>query len=199
MARTDEVAGILLTGGSSRRMGRDKAQLVVGNTSLARRNADLLQQVTDTAIEVGPGHSGLRVTREVPAGEGPLAAIAAGRRTLHEAGHDGAALVIACDLPFLSLALLAFLAEYDAPGTVLPVVDGRVQPLCARWGAFELDQASELVASGVRSLRHLVDQPDVTLIDESTWGHVATAKTFADLDSPEDLVRYGLTSRTYQT
>ena len=173
-------------------MGRDKTQLVVGGTSLARRNADLLQLITDTAIEVGPGHSDLRVTLEAPAGEGPLAAITAGRRALRDAGHHGAALVIGCDLPFLSLALLQFLAEYDAPGTVLPVVDGRVQPLCAKWGAFDLDQASELVASGVRSLRHLVDQPNVTLLDESTWGHVATAETFADIDFPEDLVRYGL-------
>ena len=173
-------------------MGCDKAQLVVGEWTLARRSAHLLRLVTDAAVEVGPGYSGLHATREDPAGEGPLAAIAAGRHLLRESGHEGAALVLACDLPLVSLALLKFLAEYDAPGTVLPVVDGRAQPLCAKWGAVDLDQAGALVASGVHSLRHLVDQPDVTLLDESAWGHVATATTFADVDRPEDLARYGI-------
>lgn len=186
------VAGILLAGGSSRRMGRDKTQLVVGGVTLARRSAALLEQVAATAVEVGPGVSGLAATRESPAGEGPLAAVAAGQRILRERGHEGPALVVACDLPFLSLDLLRFLANYEAPGTVLPIVDGRVQPLCARWGALDLDAASGLVASGVRSLRHLLDRPGVTILDETAWGTVATSQTFADVDSPEDLARYGL-------
>ena len=173
-------------------MGRDKTQLVVGGVTLARRSAALLEQVAATAVEVGPGVSGLAATRESPAGEGPLAAVAEGRRALRERGHEGPALVVACDLPFLSLDLLRFLANYEAPGTVLPIVDGRVQPLCARWGALDLDAASGLVASGVRSLRHLLDRPGVTILDETAWGTVATSQTFADVDSPEDLARYGL-------
>ncbi|MGH8979592.1 MAG: molybdenum cofactor guanylyltransferase, partial [Acidimicrobiales bacterium] len=51
--------GILLTGGASTRMGRDKSSLEVGGISLARRSAEVLATSTDVAIEVGPGHSGL--------------------------------------------------------------------------------------------------------------------------------------------
>ena len=192
MTTTDRVAAILLTGGASRRMGHDKPQLVIEGTTLARRTGALLRLVTEAAVEVGPGHSGLVATLEEPAGNGPLAAIAAGRRRLREMGSVGAALVVACDLPFLSEKLLRFLADCDAPGTVLPVVEGHVQPLCARWSPRDLDAASELVARGVRSLQHLNVLSDVTLLKESDWENVASAETFRDVDSPEDLARYGL-------
>lgn len=173
-------------------MGYDKSLLVVDGITIAERSADLLARVVTTVIEVGPGHSGLAATREDPPGDGPLAAVAAGRRWLRANGHAGSALVVAGDLPFLSEALLAFLVEYDAPGTVLPSVRGRVQPLLARWGARDLDEASDYLARGERSVRHLAEQVDVTLVDEAAWRHVASAHTFDDVDTPEDLARHGL-------
>ena len=189
---SQHVASLLLTGGASRRMGRDKANLPVDGTTLARRTAALLERVTALALEVGPGTSGLSATSEVPLGGGPLVAIAAGGRALRERGHLGDALVIACDLPLVTEELLRFLADYDAPGSVMPVVAGRVQPLLARWGERHLDLASLLVARGERSLRHVVAQPDVTRLEVAHWGHLASAENFADVDRPADLERLGL-------
>jgi hypothetical protein len=88
------VAAILLTGGASRRMGQDKSQLIMEGSTLAIRASSLLQRVVETAVEVGPGVSGLPSTREQPPGGGPLVAIAAGCRALRENGHAGSALVI---------------------------------------------------------------------------------------------------------
>ncbi len=173
-------------------MGHDKTLLLVDEVTLARRSGDLLQRVVDVAVEVGPGHSGLAATREEPAGEGPLAAVAAGRTLLRAMGSHGPALVIAGDLPFLDEALLRFLVDFDAPGTVLPVVEGRAQPLCARWGPGDLDAAGGFYARGIRSLRHLESQGEVTIVDESIWGDAVNARAFCDVDSPEDLARYGL-------
>ena len=173
-------------------MGRDKSQLVLGDTTLARRTAALLERVVATAIEVGPGTSGLAAVNDETPGEGPLAAIATGWAALGERGHQGSALVVACDLPLLNEALLRFLVQYDAPGSVVPVVGGRTQPLVAKWGRRDLDAASELVARGVRSLRHLTSQADVTLLDDSSWGAVTSDAAFFDVDSPEDLARLGL-------
>jgi molybdopterin-guanine dinucleotide biosynthesis protein A len=69
------VAAILLTGGKSRRMGHDKSQLIVVGSTLAVRTARLLRLVVETAVEVGPGVSGLPTTLEEPPGSGPLAAV----------------------------------------------------------------------------------------------------------------------------
>jgi molybdenum cofactor guanylyltransferase len=189
------VAAILLTGGESRRLGQDKTQLIVEGSTLAVRTASLLRLVVETAIEVGPGVSGLPATREQPPGEGPLAALAAGCQALRERGHAGGALAIACDLPFLSESLLRLIVDWDSLGSVVPVVDGRPQPLCARWSAHDLDAAGPLFAQGVRSLRHLASRSDVVLLGEAEWGLVAKKEQFSDVDTPEDLERWGLTAR----
>jgi molybdopterin-guanine dinucleotide biosynthesis protein A len=187
------VAALLLTGGKSRRMGRDKSQLIVEGSTLAVRTARLLLLVVDLALEVGPGVSGLPVVVEHSPGDGPLAALAEGCRALRERGHTGGALAIACDLPLLSESVLRLLVEWDSPGSVVPLVQGRPQPLCAKWGAHDLDDASRLVTQGVRSLQHLTRQPDVVLLDESAWGSVASEEQFFDVDTPDDLQRLGLT------
>jgi molybdenum cofactor guanylyltransferase len=86
-------AGLLLTGGASRRMGRDKATLTLtpAGESLAGRTARLLAAVTSPAFEVGPGHSQLPAIAEGQPGAGPLAAVAAGRRALCAFGWEPAA------------------------------------------------------------------------------------------------------------
>jgi molybdopterin-guanine dinucleotide biosynthesis protein A len=173
-------------------MGRDKASLIVGGTTLAKRTADLLLTVVDTAVEVGPGVSGLPSTIEDPLGKGPLVAIVAGRQALCERGHEGAALVVACDLPLLSERLLVLLRDWSAPGSVVPIVGGIPQPLCAKWGRNDLDRAADMVRTGVRSLRHLVSEPDVTLLDESKWRDLVDEVEFSDVDDPDDVRRLGL-------
>jgi molybdopterin-guanine dinucleotide biosynthesis protein A len=173
-------------------MGRDKSGLIVGGVTLAERTAQLLVSVVETAVEVGPGVSGLAWTREEPPGEGPLVAIAEGRRFLRAHGHDGAALVVACDLPLLSAQLLTLLCDWNAPGSVVPIVRGMPQPLCAKWGPRDLDSAREMVSAGVQSLRHLVDQPDVVLLEETSWRDCVDEDEFTDVDSPDDARRLGL-------
>ena len=191
---SNTVAAILLSGGASRRMGKDKTQLVIDGSTLAVRTGELLARVAATAIEVGPGVSGLPSFLETPRGEGPLVAIAAGCHALDELGHAGAALIVACDLPFLSEELLRFIVNWDMNGTVVPVVGGRPQPLCAKWSSRDLHSAQELVDRGIRSLQHVSQAPDAQYLHESNWGRVVTERQFCDVDDPEDLQRLGLTS-----
>lgn len=193
-APSTSVGAILLTGGSSRRLARDKAQVTVDGESLAVRTARLLSSVVEVAVEVGPGLSGLPATTERPIGTGPLAAIGAGWTTLRGWGHTGSALVVACDLPLLTERLLRFLMEWESPDSVVPVVDGRAQFLCAKWGRRDLDGVDRLIEEGVRTLRHLTTQPGVTLLEPAQWRDVASAAHFSDVDTPDDLHRLGLPS-----
>jgi molybdopterin molybdotransferase len=155
-------------------MGTDKAGLVVEGVSLAGRTAALLAGVADPLIEVGPRYTALAHAQEVPAGQGPLAAMAAGWRALvsRVPGGRGPAhvLVVATDLPHLTGGLLGLIATHDGPGCVVPVDQaGQPQPLCARYPAVTMARAVELVAAGRRAVRALLDGDDVTWLSPSVW------------------------------
>lgn len=181
-----QIAGLLLTGGAGRRIGRDQADLVVGGLRLADRAAAALAEVCDPVLEVGPGWSPLDAVQEDPAGSGPLAAVAAGGRALGDRGRRGPTLVLAVDMPAVEVPLLRFLATF--PGTVVPFVGGQPQPLCARYSAEALVAADRLAAEGQTSMRALVAAlPEVQWAGPRMWGRVATEAAFLDLDLLEDL------------
>jgi FdhD protein len=182
------VAGLLLTGGRSRRMGTDKATVEMDGAPLAARLASVLGAALDgPVLEVGPGYTDLPAVAEGRPGDGPLSAVAAGARALRAAGHEGPAVVLACDLPFADETLVRFLA--DQPGTAVPVVDGRVQPLCARYDGPALAAAPGLVTGGARAMQALLDVVPVRLLGEDDWGRVVEPQHFVDVDTPEDLAR----------
>jgi molybdopterin-guanine dinucleotide biosynthesis protein A len=188
-----EIGGLLLTGGRSSRMGQDKATITIDGVTLADRTAELLRAATTLALEVGPGVSALTAVEEQPPGQGPLAAILAGRHQLLELGLGPGApcLVVACDLPALSEAVLRRLREADGDVSILPVIDGVEQPLCARWSAADLDAAVTAFADGERSLRRLPNRRAALLLDEAEWG--SESASLRDADTPEDLAAIGIT------
>jgi molybdopterin-guanine dinucleotide biosynthesis protein A len=181
-------AGLVLTGGSSRRLGFDKAAVRIGDETLAARAARVLAVVCSPLIEVGPGHTGLRAVREVPPGSGPLAALVAGADALGAASI----VLLGCDLVRVESGMLGLLAAWDGAPTVVPLVAGQPQLVCARYGPDALAAARELVATGERSLRALLAAVDVDLVTEERWRVVADVDAFVDLDTPEDLARLGL-------
>jgi molybdopterin-guanine dinucleotide biosynthesis protein A len=185
-------AGILLTGGRSRRLGVDKASLVVGGESLAVRSGRRLAAVCTPAIEAGDGLSGLPSVREQPSGAGPLAALAAAGTMLRGRGHDGPALVLAVDLPGVDEPLLRWLRDRPGEPTAVPRVDGRLQMVCARYNGAALLAAESLVIGGVRSLHELLDVVEFDVVDEAEWGPFARTDAFADVDTPEDAERLGI-------
>ncbi len=192
MRPTRNVAGILLTGGASHRMGADKASMVVEGRVAAARLGDVLASSTFPAIEVGNARSGLPNIHESPRGAGPLVAIEAAARELERRGAMGPAIVLACDLPFVSEELVRLLGDWEGNGAVVPVVDGRRQPLCSRWSESDLRAACTLAASGQRSLRGLPGAGQCQEIGPEHWGSVVDARAFADTDTPEDLQRLGI-------
>jgi molybdopterin-guanine dinucleotide biosynthesis protein A len=179
-----DVAGALLTGGGSRRLGRDKHGLVAGGETLAQRSARLLLEVCTPVVEVGPGVTSLPCVREAPPGAGPLAALAAA------AGAVGSPLLlVAVDLPRMTASVLARLAGWPGDGTVIPVVGGRSQLVCARYGPAAIERAAVLLAAGERALRALEDGPDVT---HAAGVFDADAAAFDDVDTEADALRLGL-------
>ncbi len=173
-------------------MGKDKATLDIGGVALARRAAEALVAATSEPVEVGPGTTGLPSVVEEPAGEGPLAAIAAGWAELvRRTGEKQPAVVLACDLPGVTPELVSWLAGRPGDASVVPVKDGVPQPLCARWSVADLERAGAQLAAGERSVRRVLG-PDTVFVTEDALAASVGPGRIDDVDSPEDLARLGL-------
>jgi molybdenum cofactor guanylyltransferase len=186
------VAGLLLTGGASRRLGSDKATLLRDGERLVDRSLRVLTAACEPVLEIGPGYGSAEALAEDPPGAGPLAAVAAGGAALRVRGHRGGAVVLAVDLPFVEEPFVAWLASNPLPGTVVPRVEGVAQSLCARYADDALDAAAELYAAGARSMRALLAGVDVTYIDDDAWRAVTDARAFTDVDTTDAVARAGL-------
>ena len=186
------IGGILLTGGTSRRLGTDKATLVLDGRTLAERAAATLREAGIVAVEVGPGHSDLPAVREEPPGSGPLAALVAGFEALGRVldGAPEAAVLLACDLPYAAPVVAALVGAPTSAALVVPLdADGRAQYVCARYGAALVARAATLLAAGERSLRALAATVPAPERVELTG---LPADALADIDTEADARRLGI-------
>lgn len=160
------VAGVVLTGGASRRMGRDKALVEVAGIALAVRAATVLRDAGCDPVwcQGGDGAAltalGLAWLPDPLPGEGPVTAVAGVLARL-PAPAEGA-VVVACDLPDLTAAAVRGLVGGDRPATL--AVAGEAQ-LAGWWPRAAADAIDALVAGGMRSYRALVDAFGARLVE----------------------------------
>ena len=133
--------------------------------------------------------------REQPPGAGPLAALAAAGAWLRERGHDTPALVLAVDLPHVDEPFLRWLRDRPGAPTVVLRVDGRLQPVCARYGPTRSWPPGASIAGGVRALHELFDVVEHDVVEEDEWCGVASRDTFLDVDTPADARGWGSSSQ----
>src|SRR5262249_62408385 len=141
----------ILAGGRARRFGgRDKSALVVDGRPILHRQIAELSMLTPDILIVGgtvrsPVPGPARLIADQWPGRGPLAGLHA---ALREAQGD-ATIVIACDMPYVSAPLLAYLLAltHDADA-VVPRTERGYHPLCAAYTPACLAPAEARLASG---------------------------------------------------
>lgn len=183
------VVGVVLAGGASRRMGRDKATLRLPDSdrTLVEQLVDVLSRRCRPVFVVAAAGQVLpelpaRVLRDEIPDLGPLPATARGLRAAAEAGA-ALAFVSAVDLPYLSVdlidALTGVAARLDAD-VVLPW-DGRDHYLAAVYRTRLAGRIEDLVAAGERSMRALVDGVDAQRVV------LRAARELTNVNSPDQL------------
>jgi molybdopterin-guanine dinucleotide biosynthesis protein A len=154
------VAGVFV-GGAAVRMGGLPKGLLRGpdGATLVERWRAMLEELGLAVVLVGEAdayeHLGLPMLTDEPPGVGPLGGLVA---LLRHAG-DVPALAFACDMPFVSRALVErLLAAPPHASIVAPRRDARWEPLCARYDpARVLPLALARAASSHHSLQPLLD------------------------------------------
>jgi len=179
--------GLLLTGGTSSRMGADKALQTVGGVPMGVMAGLALRQAARPVVAVG-FDPGLGLETLADDRRGPLAAMLAGMKHLAGAGLNGPVLLVACDLPFVTADLLTLIAGQlgDAEAAV-PVSEGRLQPLAACYAPAVTATADDLVGGGELSMRALLERIDVKRVEAEVWRRVAGPRALADVDTPAEL------------
>jgi molybdopterin-guanine dinucleotide biosynthesis protein A len=191
-------AAILIGGRATRFEGRDKSALIVeGNTILSRQLAALagIAPGVDMDVMLVGGHPGAdvppstRVVRDIVPGCGPLSGLHA---ALSSARFD-ATLMLACDMPFVSTALLRHLLSLgtatDAADIVVPRTNRGYHPLCAVYSRACLEPAARRLARGELKLASMFDEMRV---------RVVTADTLEAFGDPDRLLANVNTSIEYR-
>ncbi len=167
--------GLLLAGGKSRRMGSDKADLVInGPLSLRDRGLQLLDGVTEaTYLSVAQDDErsyNSCTIRDLRPDAGPLAGLEAAFRNAPESAW----LVTACDLPFLTQEVLQQLCESRDPECEATCFtsrfDSQPEPLCAIYEPGAAASLTRALDSGVGCARKFLfslERRELALIDQA--------------------------------
>jgi molybdopterin-guanine dinucleotide biosynthesis protein A len=185
--------GVILAGGASRRMGREKARIRLGGITLAEHAVARLEAIAEPVILADRGQLDLPGVPSIPdgPGKGPAAGLLGAARAYP--GRD--LLVLACDLPQVPTDLLAHLATCPGGDLWLPRWRQGVEPLCALYRPTALAALDRQVAKGNFALRGLLRSEvlDPLFLEGKNLAFFGNAEElFLNLNTPQDLERWGL-------
>lgn len=188
------MAGIILAGGMSRRLKRNKALLPYGRKVLIEGIRDVLAGLF-TEVLVVTNTPAVYHFLDVPAvedrikGKGPLGGIHAGL----SACRAPCAFVVACDMPFVNPDLVRYMAGLRErgeapPAVVVPFVAGEYEPMHALYDRQCLPFIEQRLRGGER--RIISFYPDVTVktVTEEEIRHFGSPEIlFYNINTPDDL------------
>jgi molybdopterin-guanine dinucleotide biosynthesis protein A len=187
--------GFVQAGGGSVRFGRDKALVELGGQTMLARTVELVGGVCETVEIVAPegkyAHPGATALADRYPGEGPLGGIltALSKMQSRKSGEPWA-LIVSCDMPFLTKDFLAFLcgkASESAVQVIVPESLNGLEPLCAVWHRDSLAQIRAAFDDGIRKVTEAMKRLPMEVLDESVWKRFDTKnRLFWNMNMPAD-------------
>lgn len=183
-----DCTALILAGGDSRRMGQDKAALLLDGMSLLDHvTATMQQSFPNVIVSVRQPREGIELPQvcDEQMDAGPLAGLVAGMAQMDTPW----VYAVACDMPFVTVDVVRGLAALRGQHqAVVPVIGGHLQPLAAFYAASALETMRTSLASGDRSLRGVLRRLDVREVSEAELRVFdPLLRSFFDLDTPQDL------------
>jgi molybdopterin-guanine dinucleotide biosynthesis protein A len=186
------ISAAILAGGRARRFGgADKASLPVGRARIIDRQLAALSTVADDIRIVANDTQryaglGVRVIGDAVADAGPLGGI---YTALLDAAHDGV-IVLACDLPFVTAALLARLASEHGTGEQVDAVVPRsargLEPLCAVYNRRAAAAALANIERGQLKIAELLDELRIRVLGPDALAPYDAGALFENVNTPHD-------------
>jgi len=186
------VSAAILAGGRARRFGgADKARLAIGGARIIDRQLAALGTVADDIRIVANDRDryadlGVRVIPDAIADAGPLGGV---YTALVDARHD-AVIVLACDLPFVTAALLERLVVERGSGEEIDAVVPRsargVEPLCAVYDRRCAGAARARIERGALQVAGLLEDVRVRELGPEVLAPYDAGALFSNVNTPHD-------------
>lgn len=186
------MTSVVLAGGKSTRLGRDKAlerigvcpliQLVIDRLSALGNEIIVVTSHADTLPELG-----VRKVADIYPDKGPLGGIYTGLK----AAATRYCVVVGCDMPLLNVALLRHLID-ASPGfdVVLPRVDGNVEPLHAVYSRDCLEVIERALQENRLQIQSFFHEVKVRYVENAELSRFDPQHTsFFNVNSESDLKR----------
>ena len=184
----NDVEAFILAGGASSRMGTDKSQLLIDRQTFTERISETLLKLTDSVSLVGR-QLDTSVLPSVPDVYPKWGALGGLHAALTACKRDWA-IVIACDLPFVSgelfLSLASLRLDHEAVVPIQP--DGRPQPLAALYRVDPCRQrATELIEAGRRRPLDLLEAVKTRWVSFDEIRNLEQSERFfVNINTPSD-------------
>lgn len=187
--------GIILAGGTSRRMPGDKAFMEVSGRRVIDVQLEVLAGLFEEVLIVGNTErmerlaiyegKGVRVVEEPVRGHGPLGGILSG---LLLSGSD-ANFVLACDMPFIERSAVAFMMEsLEGYQVAVPDTPAGLEPLHAAYGRDCIETAGKQLESGGLKVTDFYAKVSVNYVPwEELTRFDPTGRLLFNINSPEDM------------
>ena len=181
---TTKPLGAILTGGRSSRMGRDKADVEIGDATLLSMVSKALAPCVSRTVLLGSDRDGWESWPDAVHAQGPLAGIAT---ALARATSDRV-IMLAVDQPFVRTATLQRLIEIESDLPVVPVDEtGTRQVTCAIYPSSISSAATDEAGSGgsIQTLLDTVSFRPVAPDEWRAWGE--DGRSWFSVDTEDDL------------
>jgi molybdopterin-guanine dinucleotide biosynthesis protein A len=181
-------AALVLAGGFSLRMGRDKWSLPFGDETLLDRTVRIVRDVVPEVWVVAREGQGVRgrfqLARDPAEGYGPLAGLAAGLLAM----RAERAFLTSCDVPFLRPALVRRLLDLSkGHAAAVPFVDGYHMTTAAVYAREALPVARRLLAENRLRPLFLVEELKARIVTaEEIRDADPELESFRNCNTPEE-------------
>jgi molybdenum cofactor guanylyltransferase len=188
----NEVTGVLLAGGNSRRMGEDKRFLIVGEETLLERGLRVLRSMfQEVLVVIAQDSTPLRVDAVVVRDLIPECGSLGGLYTGLMQATTPWVFVVACDMPFLDQAVIAeFTKRKGVADIVMAKLAARLHPMHALYGKRCLSPLKQMIQMRQLKIQELVSHVSlhVQYITETDLFTIdPSGRSFHNVNTPADL------------
>ncbi|MDX8392575.1 MAG: molybdenum cofactor guanylyltransferase [Mariprofundaceae bacterium] len=186
----NDCTAVILAGGESKRMGRDKIGILLANQSLlnhAIRNMQPLFEALVVSVRQPREHLLCPQLCDNGDAQGPMMGIATALGRVDTKW----VFALACDMPFISAEMIVAMADKrNGRDAVVPIVDTMLQPLAAFYSQACLKPMKSQISAGQRSLKTLIGKVNAAIVSEEELRRCdPELLSFMDLDTREDVAR----------